>query len=119
MTAGEHSDAARRESTEADETVVRVKGEKAVVSVVADASTDEVLSMEAPVKRDSDGFMDWLLDFARDFGEEAMAADDLSTYKPVVRRLGMDHQICAAHVKKWARNRLCKIDGWERRYAPA
>ena len=42
-----------------------------------------------------------------------MAADDLSAYKPVVRRLGVEHQICVARVKKRARNRLDKIDGWE------
>ena len=42
-----------------------------------------------------------------------MAADDLSAYKPVVRRLGPDHQICAAHVREWAWNRLDKIDGWD------
>ena len=42
-----------------------------------------------------------------------MAADDLSACKPVVRRLGVDHRICVAHVKKRARNRLDKIDGWD------
>ena len=42
-----------------------------------------------------------------------MAADDLSACKPVVRRLGVDHQICVARVKKWVRNRLDKIDGWD------
>ena len=42
-----------------------------------------------------------------------MAADDLSAYKPVVRRLGVDHQICAARVKKRAWNRLDKIDVWD------
>ena len=42
-----------------------------------------------------------------------MAADDLSTYKPVVRRLGVDHQVCVARVKKRALNRLDKIDGWD------
>ena len=41
---------------------------------------------------------------SRDYGVEAMAADDLNTYKPVVERLGIDHQICIAHVEKWARD---------------
>ena len=97
----------------ADETVVRVKGEKAVVGVVTDAATGDVLGLDVLVKRDSDGFTDWLRDFARDFGGAAMAADDLSAYKPVVRRLGPDHQICVAHVRKWAGNRLDKIKGWD------
>ena len=42
-----------------------------------------------------------------------MAADDLCTYKPVVRRLGVERQICEALVKKRAWNRLDKIDGWD------
>ena len=80
--------------TGADKIVVRVKYEKAG----AGAETSEVLGMEALVKRDSDGSADWL----RDFG--------LNTYNPVVRRLGMDHHIRAARVKKWARNRLDKTE---------
>ena len=97
----------------ADETVVRVKGEKAVAGVATDAATGEVLGLDVLVERDSDGFADWLRDFVRDFGVEAMAADNLSAYKPVVRRLGLDHRICVARVKKRARNRLDKIDGWD------
>ena len=84
----------------ADETAVRVKGVKKVVGAVADAETGQVLGVEALVERDADGFMERLGDFARDCGVEAMAADDLSAYKPAVERLGIQRQICAAHVKK-------------------
>ena len=57
--------------------------------------------------------MEWLGDFARDYGVEAMVADDLSACKPVVEHMGIDHQICIAHVRKWAWNRLDGIDGWD------
>ena len=63
--------------TGADETVVRVNGEKTVGGVVTDAATGQVLGLEVLVERDSDGFMEWLGDFARDYGVEAMVADDL------------------------------------------
>ena len=99
--------------TGADETVVRVNGVKKDVGVVTDDATGQVLGLDVLVERDSDGFMEWLGDFVSDYGVEAMAADDLNTYKPVVRRLGIDHQICMAHVKKWAWNRLDGIDGWD------
>ena len=94
--------------TGADETAVRVKGEKAIVVVVTDAATGEVLGLEALVERDSDGSMEWLGDFARGYGGEAMVADDLNTCKPAVGR-----QICIARVRKRAWNRLDKIDGWD------
>ena len=91
--------ARRKQAGRADETVVRVKGEKGGRSVVEDAATGEVLGLDVLVKRDSDGFMDWLRCFVSGYGVEAMAADDLSAYKPVVRRLGVYHQICAAGVE--------------------
>ena len=97
----------------ADETAVRVKGVKKVVVAVADAETGQVLGLDVLIERDADGFMEWLGDFVSGYGVEAMAADDLNTYKPVVRRLGIDHQICTAHVRKWAWNRLDGIDGWD------
>ena len=95
----------------ADEAVVRVKGETAFVGVVTDAATGEVLGLDVLVKRDSDGFIERLGDFARNCGVEAMASDNLSAYKPAVERLGLDHQICIARVKKRARKRLDRIDG--------
>ena len=47
--------------------MVLVKGVKEVVGVVTDAETGQVLGLEALVERDSDGFMEWLGDFARDY----------------------------------------------------
>ena len=40
-----------------------------------------------------------------------MVTDDVNTYKPAVERLGIERQICAAHVKKRAWNRLDRIEG--------
>ena len=57
--------------------------------------------------------MDWRAGYADEFGVEAIASDDLNTYKPVVKRLGIDHQICMAHPLKWARSRLGKIEGMD------
>ena len=90
-----------------------MKGVKDVVGVVTDAATGQVLGLNVLVERDADEFMEWLGDFARDCGVEAMVTDDLSAYKPVVERLGIDHQICTAHVRKRAWNRLAGIDGWD------
>ena len=106
-----HERMARRSGSgteRADGTVVRVKGEKTVIGVVADAATGEVSGLDVLVERISDGFMEWLGDFARGYGVEAMDSDDLNTYKPAVERLGVDHQIRIARVKKRSRKRLDK-----------
>ena len=90
-----------------------MNGKKKIVGVVTDAQTGQVLGLDALVDQDSDAFMDWLADYAGEFGVEAIATDNLNTYKPVAERLGLDHQICMAHLLKWVRSRLEKIEGWD------
>ncbi len=98
----------------ADETVVKVKGKKTVVGFVTDAQSGRLLGMDVLVDRDSEGFVKWLERYVSRFGVEAVVTDDLNTYKPVVEHLGMEHQVCIAHVRKNVRNRLGEIEGWDR-----
>ena len=44
---------------------------------------------------------------------EAVVTDDLSIYKPIADRLGLDHQICVTHARKNAARRLRKVRGWQ------
>lgn len=81
-----------------DETVVRVKGEKTVVGFVVDAVSGEIVGMDVLMAQDTEGFLSWLSGYVSDLGVEAMVTDDLSTYNPVIEELGMEHQVCAAHV---------------------
>ena len=105
----------------ADETVVKLKGEKTVVGFVTDAESGRLVGMDVLVERDGEGFVRWLEGYVGKFGVEAMVTDDLSTYKPVVERLGVDHQslprarhgVCIAHVRENVHNRLERIKGWE------
>ena len=101
----------------ADETVVKVNGSKVVVGFVTDAESGKLLGMDVLADRDSEGFGNWLEGYVSQFGVEAMVTDDLSTYKPVVERLGVEHQVCLAHVRKNVRKRLADIEGWEWRKA--
>ena len=98
----------------ADETVLRVRGKQTVVGLVTDAQSGQVVGMDVLVNRDSEGFVRWLEGYVSRFGVESMVTDDLSTYKPVVQHLGVDHQVCIAHVRKWVANRLLRINGWQR-----
>ena len=97
----------------ADETVVKVKGEKSVVGFVMDAASGRLVGIDLLVERDSAGFMDWLSDYARELGVRAIVSDDLSTYKPVAEELGLEHQVCLAHVRKNVSRRLYEIEGWD------
>ena len=51
------------------------------------------MGLDVLVDRDGAGFFDWLEDH--------------------VNRLGVDHQVCIAHVRKNIRNRLRETDGWD------
>ena len=105
----------------ADETVLKVRGKRTVVGFVTDAESGRLVGMDVLVERDSDGFVKWLGRYVSRFGVESMVTDDLNTYKPVVGRLGVDHQslprarygVCIAHVRKWVWNQLREIDGWD------
>ena len=97
----------------ADETVLKVRGRRTVVGFVTDAANGRLLGMDVLVERDRDGFVKWLSRYVSRFGVESMVTDDLNTYKPVVEHLGVDHQVCIAHVRKWVRNRLREIEGWD------
>ena len=59
----------------ADETIVRVNGEKVVVGFVIDNAAGELLGMDILENRDSDGFLDWLEGYASQHGVETMATD--------------------------------------------
>ena len=71
----------------ADETVVRVKGNKTVIGFVTDASSGQLLGIDVLVDRDRAGFVGWLRDYVGPLGVDVLVSDDLSTYKPVVEGL--------------------------------
>lgn len=98
----------------ADETVMKVRGKKVVLGFVVDAKRGETLGIEVLVEQDALAFVDWLRKYAEVLGARVVVSDDLSTYKPAVEELGLEHQVCLAHVRKNLTRRLKKIKGWDR-----
>ena len=99
--------------TGADGTVLKVRGSRTVVGFVTDAESGQLVGMDVLVDRSGDGFVRWLHIYVSRLGVESMVTDDLNTYKPVIEQLGVDHQVCIAHVRKWVWNRLRETEGWE------
>lgn len=97
----------------ADETVVKVRGKRVVVGFATDAVSGGLLGIDILADRDSEGFVRWLSGYVGRLGVRALVSDDLSTYKPVAERLGVEHQVCLAHVRKNVSVRLDEIEGWE------
>lgn len=97
----------------ADETVLKVKGKQRVVGLVVEPGSGEVLGLELLTQQDTPAFIRWLKEYAEGLGVEVIVSDDLATYKPVVAELGVEHQVCLAHVRKNVQRRLKEIAGWE------
>ena len=96
----------------ADETTVKARGKAKLAGFVADAESGESLGIDMPVERDSEEFADCIKGYVERL-EEAVATDDLSTYKPVVDKLGLEHRVCVVQVSKNVARRFRKVKGWQ------
>ncbi len=97
----------------ADETVVRVRGKATLLGFVVDGESGKTIGVDVLVEQDSAAFLGWLRSYTEALGVEVLVTDDLLTYKPVSEALGLDHQVCLAHVRRWVARRLRRIRGWE------
>ena len=97
----------------ADETVVRLGGRPTLLGFVVDAQTGTTLGVDILLEQDSGAFLRWLRPYVERLGVQVLVTDDLITYKPVVDELGLEHQVCLAHLRKGVSNRLKKVEGWE------
>lgn len=97
----------------ADETVVRMGGRAVLLGFVVDAETGTTVGVDILLERDSQAFLNWLRPYVERLGVQVLVTDDLNTYKPVAEELGVGHQVCLAHVRKWVTNRLKEVAGWE------
>ena len=96
----------------ADETVVRVRGQAQLIGFVVDAASGKTVGVDVLVEQDSEAFRRWLGPYAEALGVEVLVTDDLATYKPASRALGLRQQVCLTHVRKSVGHRLRQIEGW-------
>jgi transposase-like protein len=94
-----------------DETFPKVKGKKMTVGFVVDPESGELLGIDLLLEQDQIEFLKWLRGYVARLGVAVVVSDDLSTYKPVVEALAVEHQVCLAHVKKNVVKRLGKVAG--------
>ena len=93
----------------ADETVYEVKGQKVAVGFVVDAESGRTLGFEVLFEGDGRAFKEWLEPYARELGAEVLVSDDNDSYSVASAELGLSHQLCIAHVRKYVANRANSI----------
>lgn len=93
----------------ADETVFRVHGADVVVGFVVNGQTGETLGFDVLYRGDAQAFVAWLQPYAEAHGVEVMLSDGHDAYGAVVAELGLEHQLCLAHVRKAVTQRIRSI----------
>jgi transposase-like protein len=93
----------------ADETVYKVKGRKVVVGFVVDGESGGTLGFEVLFEGDGEAFKGWLAPYAEKLGAEVLVSDDNDSYGVAAAGLGVEHQLCVAHVRKYVAKRSKSI----------
>lgn len=83
-----------------DFTHVKCKGEDRIVAVATAILTGEPLDFEILQSESALHAEQWIRDIARMVGAEILVTDDADGLKTVADDLGLQHQICRAHVNR-------------------
>src|SRR5436309_9926965 len=81
-----------------DLTSVKCKGEWLPLGLTVDAISGLVLSIDALPAEDSKTLKDWIEPIAKSVGATVLVTDDADGFKTVADEVGLDHQVCKAHV---------------------
>jgi hypothetical protein len=93
----------------ADETIFKLKGKEVVVGFVVDGASGKTLGFEVLFEGDGRAFREWLELYAREMGAEVLISDDNDSYGMAAAELGLSHQLCVAHVRKYVAKRANSI----------
>jgi len=94
----------------ADETVYKVKGREVVLGFVVDGQSGRTLGFEVLFEGDGEAFKEWLEPYAKELGAEFLISElDNDSYGVATAELGLSHQLCIAHVRKYVKPRSKSI----------
>jgi len=93
----------------ADLTRVRCQGESLVVGVVVDDVTGIELSVDILDDESADTQVAWLREIADLVGAEVLSSDDADAFKTAADELGLEQQICRAHVTPNVLDRVAEL----------
>jgi hypothetical protein len=82
----------------ADVTSVRCRGQWLPLGLSVDPVSGLVLSVDRLPAEDARTLLSWLAPVVAAVGAEIMVSDDADAFKTVADGLGLDHQVCKAHV---------------------
>src|SRR5258708_3275252 len=95
----------------ADLTGVSCKGEWLALGITVDPISGLALTIDALTAEDAKTLKDWIEPIAGSGGATVLVTDDAADFKTAVDQVGVQHQVCKAHV-------LCKTDALIEKYQP-
>jgi transposase-like protein len=93
----------------ADETIFKLRGQEVVVGLVVDGQSGRTLGFEVLFEGDGQAFEEWLRPYAEELGARVLVTDDNESYGVAADGLGLAHQLCIAHVRKFVKRRSKSI----------
>lgn len=93
-----------------DLTSVKCKGEWLPLGITTDPTSGLALTIDALAAQDIKALKDWIEPIAKSVGAEVLVTDDADGFKTVADEVGVQHQICKAHV---LRNTEALIDKYQ------
>ena len=81
-----------------DLTSVKCKGEWLALGITVDPISGLALTIDALSAEDTKTLKDWIEPIAKSVGAQVLVTDDADGFKTVADEVGMQHQVCKAHV---------------------
>ena len=80
------------------------------VMVAVDLGDGELLSIAEVDEKEKAKLQAWLKLLKQKHNIGVIVTDDLATYKEIVQELGLGHQVCQFHVRRWVGRALKKLE---------
>jgi len=88
-----------------------INGKRRGVLVAVDVGDGKVLAVGQVDENDPEAVRDWLERLVKELGVEVVVSDDLSSYRVVTEGMGLEHQVCQFHVRRWVSRAVRKLRG--------
>jgi transposase-like protein len=80
------------------------------VMVAVDMGDGEPLAIGYLDEKDQAAVTRWLRQLQQRHGISAIVTDDLPSYRGIVEKLGLEHQVCQFHVRRWVGRALRELE---------
>jgi transposase-like protein len=92
-----------------DGAYVRGWGETQAVVVAVDLGDGQPVGIGHIDEKDPQAVRRWLEPLVKRLGVSVIVTDDLKTYRSVARQLGLEHQVCQFHLRRWTGRSLYQL----------